>query len=233
MPALHNLRLLAILPATLLFHGTASAQDRGVVYAGGGIGDGRNVYAGGVIALPGGRLGRGLAIRGGGAAGSYVYDSGTAEIDGNFASAEVALVYQTSGEWGWANFGAGPRVTNTSLTPNDPNNRLAGTRFDVGLQTDGALGYRWRLGWFGSLGVNDEIYFTNLSFGPLVDEPSQTRIGVEAGIAGDETFTRRNYGVFASTRIASKTELRVSGGLNDQRGLRDQAYATVALSKVF
>jgi hypothetical protein len=213
--------------------GAALAQDRGVIYAGGGVGEGRNVYAGGVIALPGATLGNGLAIRGGGSAGSYRYVSAGNEVEGDYVSGEVALVYQTSGQWGWANFGAGPRVTDTNLNRPDPANERVGTRWDVALQADGALGYRWRLGWFGSIGVRDKAYISEARFGPLVDERSQTRMGLEAGVAGDETYTRGSLGLFASTQIADKTEIRLSGGASEQRGRKARPYAALALSRTF
>ena len=104
----------------------AAAQDSGVAYAGGGVGDGRNAYAGAVIALPGATLGNGVAIRAGGSAGSYDYETGATQIEGKYVSGEVALFYQTSGDWGWTNFGAGPRVTDPSLSPLDPANERAG-----------------------------------------------------------------------------------------------------------
>ncbi len=211
----------------------AQAEDKSVVYAGGGIGEGRNVYAGAVVALPGATLGNGLAIRGGASAGNYDYDASGLKIEGDYVSGEVALVYQTSGDWGWGNFGAGPRVTDTRLEPTDPTNERAGTRWDLALQTDGAFGYRWRLGWFGSVGVIDKAYIAEARFGRLVAEGSQSRVGVEAGLAGDETYTRRSLGLFASTQIASKTEARLSGGLSDQRGLDARPYVALSLSRTF
>ena len=74
--------------------------------------------------------------------------------DGRFASAETALVYQLSGDWGWANFSGGPRVTDVRLSPRDPSNDRRGTRLDLALQSDGAvqIDRSWRLGWLGSVG---------------------------------------------------------------------------------
>jgi hypothetical protein len=209
------------------------AQDTGVIYAGGEIGEGHNVYAGAVVALPGSRLGQGLAVRAGGSAGEYEYRSGIGLVEGDYVSGEAALVYQTSGQWGWANFGAGPRVTETTLKPADPGNDLAGTRWDLAVQADGVVGNRWRLGWFGSLGVFDQTYITQLRFGPLVDEPSQTRVGVEAGLQGDNSYTRGSLGVFLSSRIADKTEARISGGFSEQRGRGAKPYGGIALSRTF
>lgn len=211
----------------------AFAQDSGVVYAGGSAGDGWNAYGGAVVALPGGRLGEGLAIRGGGGGGEYRYTSNGVRIDASYVSAELALVYQTSGQWGWANFSAGPRITDTSLTPSDPANDLAGTRVDVALQTDGAVGSSWRLGWFGSLGGNDGTYVTEARFGPLLDAPSQTRAGIEGGIQGDDTYTTRKVGAFVSTQFQQKWEARLSGGITDQDARGTKPYASVGVSHVF
>lgn len=233
LPMIHISMRLAAMSLAAAVPCVASAQDTGVVYAGGGVGEGSNVYAGAVISLPGATLGNGIAIRGGGGAGSYEYETGGALIDGDYVSGEVAVVYQASGEWGWANFGAGPRVTDTRLSPLDPANERAGTRWDLALQTDGAVGYRWRVGWFGSLGVFDQAFITEARFGPLVDEESQTRIGIEAGVAGDETYTRGNLGLFASTQIAKKTEVRLSGGFSEQQGRDARGYAAVSLSRTF
>lgn len=233
MPTIRSSLGFAVAAAVAVISGAAAAQDTGVVYAGGGVGEGRNVYAGAVIALPGATLGHGIALRAGGGAGSYEYESGGTLIDGDYVSGEAALVYQTSGEWGWANFGAGPRVTDTRLSPLDPANERAGTRWDLALQTDGAVGYRWRLGWFGSLGVFDEAFITEARFGSLVHEESQTRLGLEAGVAGDETYTRGYLGLFASTQIAPKTEVRLSGGLSEQRGRSARGYAALSLSRTF
>lgn len=231
--ALRTLRFLAPLAAFLPF-APAAAQDTGVVYAGGEAGeDSVGGYGGAVIALPGASLGNGFAFRIGGSAGTYKYDSGGVEIDGDYKGAEAALVYGTSGTWGWANFGAGPRVTDTDLSPADPGNELAGTRWDLALQTDGALGDRWRLGWFGSLGVFDHTWNTQLRFGPLLDAARQTRIGVEAAGQGDDSYTRGSLGLFASTLLADKLEGRLSGGFTDQQGRDAEPYAAISLSHTF
>jgi hypothetical protein len=215
------------------FASVAEAQDIGVVYGGGAVSEGQNVYGGAVVALPGGRLGGGLAVRGGVSAGRYEYLTNGVEIEGKYASAELALVHQSSGDWGWANFGVGPRLTDTELEPADPGNERAGTRWDVALQADGAVGNRWRLGWFGSLGVLDKAYITELRAGRLLSEQSQTRAGLEAGVQGDETYTRGSLGLFASTMFAKKSEVRFSGGLSEQAGRDAEPYAALSLSRTF
>ena len=196
----------------------ASAQDSGVVFAGGGVSDGYNAYAGVVVALPGNALGDGLAVRASTGGGQYRYDSAGQEIEASYLSGEIALVYQLSGEWGWANFGVGPRLSHNETEPLDPGNDNEGTSLDAAFSTDGALGNRWRLGWYGAVGLGDETYAAELRFGPLLDEASQTRIGVEAGVQGDENYTRGALGLFVSRQLGGQIEGRLSGGFSEQRG---------------
>lgn len=232
----HGLAALLSGAVGLGFSGAAMGQDtpdEGVAYAGATVGDGYNAYAGAAVALPGASLGNGLAIRGGVSVGQYRYDSGGARIDADYKSAELALVHQSSGAWGWANFSAGPRVTDTDTDPTDPGNKREATRFDAAVTTDGAVGNNWRLGWFGSYAVGDEAYYTQLRFGPLLDAASQTRIGVEGSLQGDETYNRHAYGVFASTAIAQNMELRLSGGIGKTDDAGNDGYAAIAISRLF
>lgn len=212
---------------------TASAQDRGVVYAGGSVGDGANGYAGGVIALPGNQLGDGLAVRGGVNGGEYRYTANGQRIEARYIGAELALVYQASGEWGYANLGGGLRVTDTRLSPLDPGNRLRGTRADLALQTDGAVGQTWRAGWFGSFGVNDRTYIAQLRVTGLVSEASGTRLGIEGGAQGDRSYDRQSLGAVASTRLGDKWEGVLSGGASFQEGRSARPYVTLGVSHVF
>jgi hypothetical protein len=135
--------------AAFLIGTAASAEPyTGVAFAGGAAGDGLSGYAGVVRALPGGQLGKGLALRLSASGGSYEYRAGGTGIDGRFASAEAALVYQRSGDWGWVNLSGGPGITDIRLSPRDPANDRKGTRADIALQSDGALQIdrSWRLG---------------------------------------------------------------------------------------
>ncbi|AKM10677.1 cellulose biosynthesis protein BcsS [Croceicoccus naphthovorans] len=232
----HGLAALLAGAACLGFSGAAMAQetpDDGVVYAGATVGDGYNAYAGAVVALPGASLGNGLAIRGGVSVGEYRYDSEGARIEAEYKAAELALVHQSSGAWGWANFSVGPRVTDTDTDPTDPGNKREGTRFDAAVTTDGAAGNNWRLGWFGSYALGDEAYYAQLRFGPLLDASSQTRVGVEGSLQGDETYDRHAYGLFASTAIARNMELRLSGGIGKTDGSDSDGYAAIAISRLF
>jgi hypothetical protein len=224
----------ALLPAlAILWSGAAQAEDRGVFYAGGTVSDGVSGYAGTVVALPGERLGEGLALRGGVNGGTYRYRTDGTRISAEYAGAEIAAVYQLSGPWGWANVSAGPRVTDTSLKPNDPGNRLRGTRYDLAVQTDGATGNAWRLRWFGSLGVFDETYIAQAGLGRLVDRDNSIRLGVEAAILGDPSYTSGSAGVFGEKALGNGWEARLSGGFSEQAGRSARPYASIAVSRVF
>lgn len=125
-------------------------------FLGASAGTGESVYAGGVLAVPGGHLGQGLAVRASSNAGRHRYEASTQRIDGKYLGAEVALVYQMSGGRGWSNFSIGPRFTKTRLSPGDPENNRQGSRVDFAVQADGARdGEKWRLTWFASSGVID------------------------------------------------------------------------------
>lgn len=212
----------------------ASAETlTGVVYGGGTISESQSGYAGGVMSLPGSSLGHGPAVRAGVSGGRYKYDAGGTRITGKYVGADLALVSQHSGNWGWANVSAGAHFSDTSLTPNDPGNKLQGSRWDIGVQTDGAFdGSRWRLSWYGSYGVFDETYQAKLSLGHRVGK-DDLRLGVEGGIQGDPSYKRGFAGVFASQAIARNMTLQVSAGASEQAGRGPRAYGSIALSKLF
>jgi hypothetical protein len=229
-------RLAGALAAALLLGTAASAEpNEGVAFAGGAAGDGLSGYAGLGHALPGAELGKGLAVRGSLSGGSYEYDSSGVRIDGRFEAAEAALVYQLSGRWGWANFSAGPRISDVSLSPRDPSNDRQGTRLDLAVQSDGALllDSSWRLGWLGSLGVRDGTYYSRAEIGRIVEPRSQTRLGLEAGLQGDPNYRSSSLGLFAATKLGPNLEGRVSAGASDQAGRHARPYATLGLSLLF
>jgi hypothetical protein len=230
----YTVRLASPAVLALLLCATAGrAEDRGVAYTGGSVGDGVNGYIGAVVALPAARLGDGLALRAGASGGEYHYLTNGQRIDARYLGGELALVVQTSGGWGWANFSGGPRITDTRLRPRDRNNRLRGTRFDLGLQTDGAFGKSWRVGWFGSLGVNDRSYIAELRLGRLVDVAHATRVGAEAALQGDRNYTRASVGGFVATGLGKKIEGRLGAGISEQAGRNAQPYVSVGFSKLF
>lgn len=212
----------------------ASAETlKGVAFAGGTVSESLSGHAGAVVALPGHRLGDGPALRGSVAAGRYEYTSAGTQITGKYKGADIGLVSQHSGAWGWANLSAGAHFSDTSLTPDDPGNALRGSRWDLALQTDGALESKsWRLGWYGSYGVFDETYQAKLALGRRVGA-NDLRLGVEGGIQGDPSYTRGFAGVFASRHIARNTTLQISAGASEQAGRSARAYGSIALSTLF
>lgn len=222
----------AVLTPGVLTAGVAQAQNKGVIYAGAAVGDGEGGYLGGLVALPGNTLGDGLAVRGGVNGGTYRYRTDQ-RIEATYVSAEVALVYQFSGEWGWANVAAGPRITDISLDPDDPGNKLRGTRFDAGVQTDGALGNQWQTSWFGTWGIRNEAYIGQLRLTRLISEASQTRVGVEGIVQGDPTYTRGSLGGHIATGLGGGWLGQFSAGASEQAGRKARPYAALGLSRLF
>ncbi|MCB2047127.1 MAG: cellulose biosynthesis protein BcsS [Novosphingobium sp.] len=210
----------------------ALAQDSGVVFAGGTVSDGVSAFAGGVVSLPGARLGDGLAIRGTVNGGTYHYRTQGVRIDAEYYGGEVAMVYQTSGAWGWANASVGARVTDTNLDPFDPANRLEGTRYDLALQAEGVAGKDWRLRWFGSLGVFDETYNLQAGLGRKIGD-DETYAGLEVGLQGDPSYRTGTGGIFIETGLGKGWNGRLSGGLSEQAARGAKPYASIGVSHVF
>lgn len=220
----------------LLWGGTASAQSlKGVGFAGISYGRGISTYAGVTHSLPGGTLGNGLAIRVAGSAGTFSYLEGATEFDGRYAGAELALVSQHSGSWGWANISAGPRVNNLSLSPEDPDNDLIGTSFDLGLGTDGSLNLdsNWRAGWRLSGGIFKKTYQTRVSLSRLVQKNKNVRVGLDGGLQGDPQYSSKSAGAFVSSSLGSSIDGQLSVGLSDQEGRGAAPYIGLGLSKLF
>lgn len=210
----------------------AAETYHGVGFAGGTLGaDNVAAYAGAVVALPGGKLGRGIAVRASLNGGRYEYFAGGSKVEADYEGAEAALVYQASGPWGWANFSAGPRLTTLELSPNDPANDRRGTQLDLGLQVDGGLQLQeWRLNWLSSVAVSDRAYLAQLALGRLVEESQQTRLGAEAGLYGDERYTKVSAGSFASTQLSRNVEGRIAAGLSHQRDREFQPYFSAGMT---
>lgn len=214
----------------------AIAQDhRGVAFGGGTVADGTSGYAGAVVAIPGARLGNGFALRGSVNAGTYTYVINSADIEAEYVGGEAAVVYQTSGTWGWANFSLGPRVSDLSLSPDDPANERRGTTWDIGLQADGALRVdpRWRLDFYGSLGAIEGAFQTRLAVGRTVNGARQTRIGIEGAVQGDPRYTTVSGGAFVATQVARNLEGQFSAGALHQEGRDVRPYASAGLSILF
>lgn len=212
----------------------AYADDlQGVWFVGGGVDDSQSGYAGAVVALPGGRLGSGWAVRGTATAGSYDYVTGGQKINGDYIGGDVALVYQVSPKWGWASFSIGPRVTDTRLRPSDPANKREGTRFDVGFQSDGAIdGRQWRASWLVAYAPFDEAYQTQVRMTHKLGD-GRYRAGIEAGIVGDPSFSKKNVGLHGALPFIGKSEVQIGSGVTFQEGRSGRAYGALGISSVF
>lgn len=229
-----RMKEIAVLIAAMFWAGgTAQAETpRGVWFTGGTVGDSLSAYAGIVHSLPGGSLGNGLAVRASANAGSYEYDAAPGRIEADYAGGEAALVYQMSGSWGWLNLAAGPRYTHTKLSPSDPGNERAGSRWDVGLQTDGGLdGRHWRLGWFGAYGPFDEAYQARAQIGRKL--AGDWRLGIEGGVQGDPSYRKTALGAFTAKGLGRGFEIQLGSGVTKEEGRKARAYGSIGLSRVF
>ena len=219
--------------AALLIPGPVGAETyHGVGFAGGTLGPNETAaYTGAVVALPGGELGRGVALRASLNGGRYEYVANGFKVEADYQGGEAALVYQVSGRWGWANFSAGPRLTTLRLSPHDPSNDRRGTQLDLGLQLDGGLElHKWRVNWLGSIAVADSAYLTQVSLGRLIEGSRETRLGAEATFQGDKRYARVSAGSFASTSLGRNVEGRVAAGLSHQKDRELQPYLSAGMT---
>jgi hypothetical protein len=225
--------LFLALPLCLAPAAAQAETPTGVWFVGGSVSESSSAYAGGVVSLPGHSLGHGPAIRLGLSGGRYEYDAGATPITAEYGGAETALVYQFSGKWGWANLSAGPKFSHTKLSPIDPGNKLRGSRWDLGLQSDGAFdGAHWRLGWFASYGVANEAYQAKLQLSRKLSAEN-FRLGIEAGIQGDPSYKKGIVGAFIGKAIGRNLDLQIGSGISEQRGRGPRVYGSIGLSRVF
>lgn len=206
----------------------------GVFYAGGTVSKDPSAYAGVTRALPGGMLGKGLAFKTALSGGAYRYDSGAEEISARYYSGHVGIVYQKSGEWGWANVGAGPRFTQTDLTPDDPANTREGFRVDALISTDGAINPDGlRVSWYAETGVRDRSYVAKVQLTHHIDKEKKWRAGVEGLFQGDRYYDRQGAGVVVAAKVRDKMEVQFSGGATFQSGRGEEPYFSISLNKLF
>jgi hypothetical protein len=214
----------------------ALAQDlQGVWFAGGTVSSDSSGYIGAVRALPGARLGKGLAVRGVVAAGAYEYAAGLGDVEARWQGLDVALVTQASGEWGWSNLSASVGVKHTSLKPDDPANESDGTRSDVAVQADGAsLSGPVRFNWQASYAFQAEEYGLKLQLSRAFGEAGY-RAGVEAGLQGDANYQRTTAGLQVGRAFGPNRqyELMVSAGASKFRDSATSGYGSISLSHTF
>ena len=215
---------------TLAAGGATDAADRGVVFAGGMASKASTGYVGGTLALPGGELGRGLAVRAVGLVNHYRYDGGVGRTRARERGVTLSAVYQWSGAWGYANLAAGATYRSTRLTPDDTSNPNRGRKWDGVVGVDGARNWgTWRLGGLGSYQFDLREYYARIDATRAV--ASRLRLGAEFVAQGNPMYDRQMYGGVV-TIPAGKWEVRLSGGALVQ-DTQDGPYAALSLSRVF
>ena len=88
----HKIILAIFAGAAFTISPAAIAQEKGVVFAGGSVGEASATFAGAVVALPGADLGRGLAVRVVAGRSNYRYDAGTVTVRGRADTASLAEI---------------------------------------------------------------------------------------------------------------------------------------------
>jgi len=226
--------MISIASWAILASQAVHAQDlEGVWFVGGAVSDSSNAYGGIVQALPGSRLGDGLAVRAAVTGGRYRYDADDANIVGKYLGGEIAVVMQKSGEWGWANFSLGPRVTDTSLSPGDPSNDRSGTRFDLGLQSDGTFKFgTFRTHWYGAFGPADKTYNGRVQLGRVLQN-ERYELGIDGRLVGDPSFAQQTLGGYLVAPLTDAINVELGSGIVWNDANEKDAYASVSFSSVF
>jgi hypothetical protein len=232
-----TLRISFICLAALLcapISANAQTSTQGSWYAGGMLNQGGSGYAGVTLGVLGNDTANGLAARLSGYISSYEYMSGATRIDGQDTGGQLAALYQWSGDWGWANFGAGGRYVSVDLSPNDPGNTRKGSSADALLLTDGGyLNDGWRADWYGEYGVDQEAYFTRVGLSHTLNLAQNWHLGVEGSFQGDRYYSRSSAGALAIVDLDGGLELRASGGVTFQHATGDAGYAEITISQSF
>ncbi|MGZ9114966.1 MAG: cellulose biosynthesis protein BcsS [Brevundimonas sp.] len=213
----------------ILAASAASAQDRGVVFAGGEVSEDSSGYFGVTWAMPGSALGRGWAIRGTASLGGYDYDRAPGTVDAEFVQGDVVLLHQTSGAWGYFNVGGGARITDTDLEPADPGNQREGSNWDIVLTADGMRNAGdWRFGGYGSYGVDMREYYLRGEVTRRLGSGS-FRAGLEVVSDGDENYDRAGAGALLVYEPSRAVGWRAAIGSRDD----GDVYFSVGVTQVF
>ena len=218
----------------LLATSPALAQDRGVWFVSGMLEQDLSASAGATFALPGSTLGNGWGARPSIFTSRYMYLSGITPISGQDTGGGVVGLYQISGAWGWANFGAGLRYVDTSLSPADPGNTRQGGRLDGDFVTDGGgISGLWRTDWYMEFGPDQQNYYLRGAESYALNDSGSLRLGFEAGLQGDRNYNRSNVGALLIAGLDSRLEMRLSAGATFQSGRGDQGYVLLGFSQPF
>jgi hypothetical protein len=206
---------------------TTSTPDPGrvAISAGGETDYTNSFFVGSTFALPGAVLGSGPAIRASVFAGGYSYDTGfpSKQINATFVGEELDATYQYSHANLFANFSAGVRDVNTTLSPGDPNNRRAGVVVEPAAILDGVkIAGPWRADWFASYGTRLQDYEGRLGFTHALS--TATRAGVETSFDGDPTYDVFRVGPYAGVNLDARSEIQISAGYAHQSARNGSAY---------
>lgn len=211
---------------------SAQAQDRGAVFAAGGIDEDDSGDLGAQVALPGSRPGHGWGVRGSVSGGVYSYDRDGRSIDGRFVGAQIGPIYQWSGGWGYADVGLQARYVDTHLSPTDTQNPRRGGIGDALVSIDGARRWGpWRFTGYGEYGTGVEDYYVRANV--THDLSPRLRAGIETIVQGDPTYDRQRFGPLIAALLTPLDEVQLSGGLSSQSSRSDHAYVSIAYVRGF
>ena len=210
-----TLRTFAALGPLLAAFGAAGAQAQttGAVFAGADYGRDWSAAVG-IVAAP---IDSRWAVRAIASTGGYDYNSNGGTVDADYNQAEVVLLHQRSGSWGYFNVGGGARYTDTTLSPDDVGNGRRGGNWDALITADGVRrAGDWETGAFASYGIDMQEYYVRGRITRRVGSDS-FRLGVEVVAQGDQTYDRQGVAVVALRRVGS-LELVASAGVRGGDG---------------
>jgi hypothetical protein len=210
----------------------AAGAPIGVWYLGGSSNT-PSGYGGAVVSLPGAKLGHGFALRATADGGEYEYAAGVGKVTAHYEGGDLALVYQSSGAWGWANLSGGPQYVNTDLSPVDPGNKRRGGRWEASLQSDGELYFdAWRMGWYGQGGLTQGSYDARVHVNRRLGS-DMFRLGVEGGVQGDPTYRLEKVGPTLEIQAPNQLTVAIGGGVRIQEQIPTQGFVSLGFSRVF
>lgn len=207
----------------------ALAEDRLLFL--GGEADSRNyyLYTGTVLPMPGYSLGAGLVQRYWLDLYTYDYLKDSARIDADAIGFEAALGYQWSGPDWWSGVYAGVRVTDISLSPDDPTADARGTQagFKLQAEAEAPLAGAWRVQGIAAYATGTDGYWVR---GRLMRPVLNGLVaGPEAVALGNDDFSAWQAGVFlGNIALAPHTHLLVKAGYRHQDG-SGRAYGGLEL----
>ncbi|MDP1928411.1 MAG: cellulose biosynthesis protein BcsS [Thiobacillus sp.] len=175
--------------------------------------DTQSAYLGGVMPLPGQRLGQGFVQRYWLDYVGYSYEKQPFQtIDSAVTAVEAALGYQYSkaNSW-WAGY-LGAHYANTRLSPNDPDNDSQGKQLRARLQVEGEtdVAAGWRGNGIVSYLVGDFNYWARLRVQTTL--ANQLHIGPELIVQGDSYYDAYKLGLFVGNIPLGETSALTLGG---------------------